>query len=263
MHYALHLVFENNLFKLGDTFWQQTSGTAMGTPPAPQSATLFFAEHEDEVCRKWSVCIWFYKRYIDDVFGIWLVDECPATNHANWTGFCKDMNAWHGLEWKCTTPALSCNFMDLTISIVNGRIHNTVYEKEMNFYLYIPPHSSHPSRGVFTGLIFGQILQIRRLCTSPDDATAKIQQFFDQLIARGHTNDSLLPIFDRAYKNATAYLLGTPEDRELKRKRKLVNSKNKYTSTFNTIPIIHPHEKSRKYGTNTSRIHLGNPLSRR
>ena len=28
---ALHLVFENNLFKLGDTFWKQESGTAMGT----------------------------------------------------------------------------------------------------------------------------------------------------------------------------------------------------------------------------------------
>ena len=114
--------------------------------------------------------------------------------------------------------------MDLTISIVNNRIHTTLYEKELNLYLYIPPHSSHP-KGVFTGLIFGQVLRIRRLCTDPSDATNKIQEFFNRLLARGHTAESLNPLFQRAYKNATAYLNCTPEEKEVLRKQKLINSK--------------------------------------
>lgn len=74
------------------------------------------------------------------------------------------MSSWFGLEWVCKDPSTSINFMDLTITIVNGRLETTLFEKEQNLYLYIPPHSSHP-RGVFTGLIFGQVLRIRRLCS--------------------------------------------------------------------------------------------------
>ena len=42
---ALHIVFQNNFFKFGDTYWKQVSGTAMGTPPAPPWATIFFTLH--------------------------------------------------------------------------------------------------------------------------------------------------------------------------------------------------------------------------
>jgi hypothetical protein len=76
--------------------------------------------------------------------------------------------------------------MDLTITIVDGKMKTTLFEKAMNLYLYIPPHSAHP-RGVFTGLIFEQILQIRRLCSKKRDADNKIMEFFHRLIARGHT----------------------------------------------------------------------------
>ena len=231
---ALHLVFKNNIFKFGDTYWRQRSGTAMGTPPAPPWATLFFAPHEDRLCEKYSHCLWLYRRFIEDVFGVWLVDEDPQQNKQNWTDFCTDLNAWYGLEWKSTTPSNTYNFMDLTISIVNNRIHTTLYEKEMNLYLYIPPHSSHP-KGVFTGLIFGQVLRIRRLCSTPSDATKKIQEFFNRLVARGHSPDALMPLFQHAHKNASVYLSQTDEDRDLARRHKLVNSKNKSFSTSNTI----------------------------
>jgi hypothetical protein len=166
---ALHLVFRNNLFKFSDTFWRQISGTGMGTPPAPPWATVFYAIHENRMLLRWIERVQLYKRFIDDVIGVWLVHPDPSTNAMLWSQFQDDMNGWHGLEWTCSTPSTTVNFMDMTITIVEGKFETTLYEKVDNLYLYIPSHSSHP-RGVFTGLVFGQVLQIRRLCSKKADA---------------------------------------------------------------------------------------------
>jgi hypothetical protein len=41
---ALEIVFRNNYFAVGNTYWKQKSGTGMGMPPAPPTwATIFLA----------------------------------------------------------------------------------------------------------------------------------------------------------------------------------------------------------------------------
>ena len=220
---ALHIVFRNNYFKFGDTFWKQISGTAMGTPPAPPWATIFYALYENELVPRWQSRIPFYKRFIDDVIGIWLSHPDPDEDRRLWNAFELDMNQWHGLKWDCETPSLSVNFMDLTISIEDGRAITTLYEKKRNLYLYIPPHSSHP-KGVLTGLVFGQILRVRRLCSNKADADAKIQQFFSRLLARGHSRETLIPLFIKAEDNAKCYLNRTSSDHEARYKQKVVDS---------------------------------------
>lgn len=221
---ALKLVFCNNLFKFGDTFWKQISGTAMGTSPAPQWATIFFALYEDDLVPCWSRNIPFYKRFIDDVIGIWLCHSDPDEDHCLWTEFEADMNKWHGLTRDCTKPATSINFLDLTITISGDKLVTTLYEKKRNLYLYIPPHSSHP-KGVLTGLVFGQILRVCRLCSNKSDADEKINQFFSRLIARGHSKESLTPLFAKAEENAVCYLNRTSLDHEDRYKQKVIDSK--------------------------------------
>eukprot|EP00956_Cyclotella_meneghiniana_P030459 scaffold76745_cov49-Cyclotella_meneghiniana.AAC.3 len=62
---ARHLVFKNNIFALeGDTYWRQTSGTAMGTPPALAWATIFYALHERKMVPRWTSNLLFYKRFL-------------------------------------------------------------------------------------------------------------------------------------------------------------------------------------------------------
>eukprot|EP00956_Cyclotella_meneghiniana_P014218 scaffold21239_cov59-Cyclotella_meneghiniana.AAC.1 len=225
LHAAMALVFNNNLFKFGDAFIRQRSGTAMGTPPAPPYATIFYAIHENAFLPRWSNHVLFYKRFIDDVIGVWLAHEDPEQNEQLWKEFQADMNNWHGLEWTVEDPSNTVNFMDMTISIVNGRIETRLYEKDMNLYLYLPPHSSHP-RGVFTGLIFGQVLRTRRLCTHVEDAESSINEFFERMLARGHKQESLAPLFIKANENAKAFLSRTPEERERLKQQKQTDSHN-------------------------------------
>jgi hypothetical protein len=58
------------------------------------------------------------------------------------------------------------------------------------------------------------------------DANTKIPEFFDHLLARGHTQDKLLPIFARAEENANGYINLTPAEKEARRKKKLLESQS-------------------------------------
>jgi hypothetical protein len=84
---ALPLVFKNNFFRFSDTFWEQTSGTGMGTPPAPPWATVFFGLHEEVLIPRWSEQVPFYKRFIDDVIGAWVPHPDEDENNKLWAEF--------------------------------------------------------------------------------------------------------------------------------------------------------------------------------
>ena len=160
---GLRLVMTHNVFVFGDTHWLQLSGTAMGTPPACNYATLFFAIHEARILPSHPniVC---YKRYIDDVCGVWIPDADTTINNNNWTNFQNDMHTYHGIKWEFKPLSPSVDFLDITISIDNGCISTTLFEKALNLYLYISPHSCHPP-GVLTGLVLGNCHRIYTLCS--------------------------------------------------------------------------------------------------
>ena len=49
---ALTIIMKNNIVEFGDTYWLQKSGTAMGTPPAPPYATVYYGIKEIEFLKK-------------------------------------------------------------------------------------------------------------------------------------------------------------------------------------------------------------------
>ena len=203
---ALNIVFRNNIIKFGDTYWRQISGTGMGISPAPPWATIFFGTYESStILPKWSHYVKFYRRFIDDVFGIWVSHPCPDRNNELWLEFQADMQGWHGLRWEFTNLSSTCTFMDLTLSITNNRIESSLHEKSQNLYLYIPPHSCHP-KNMISGLICGNILRFHRLCSSLSDIKEKTSTFRQRLIDRGYNSDIIDPIIADAHKKAIAYL---------------------------------------------------------
>ena len=78
---TLHLLMTNSVFQFGDTYWLQKVGTAMGVPPALPWATIFFGIHEGTVFDQFRDILQLYRRFIDDVLGIWLVDPNPSKDH--------------------------------------------------------------------------------------------------------------------------------------------------------------------------------------
>jgi hypothetical protein len=201
---ALSLVMRNNVFTFGDMTFLQTNGTAMGTPPAPPYATIYYACHEDSFLPAFNDSLLFYKRFIDDVFGVWLCDPDPMTDEARWRAFQAAMNQARGLEWEFSDRLTQVDFMDLTISIAGTRIRTTLFEKPLNLHLHIPPHSAHPP-GLLPGIVHGTLFRIFTLCSDDNDRMTRTRTFFRRLLARGYKANNLRPLFGRAIERAQAY----------------------------------------------------------
>ena len=91
------------------------------------------------------------------------------------------------------------NFLDITITIENGKIETKLFEKLLNLYLYIPPHSAHPP-GVLKGLVLGNCYRIYSLCSKKTDVKKNLQAFYHRLLARGYNSDVLYPLFQRSHE---------------------------------------------------------------
>lgn len=76
---------ENNVFKFGDTYWLQTQCTAIGTPAAPLYSILTYGYHENTtILNTFKTNLFYYKRFIDDIFGIWIDHDNGKTQYNPW-----------------------------------------------------------------------------------------------------------------------------------------------------------------------------------
>ena len=142
---GLKIIMAHNVFRFGDTHWVQLAGTAMGTPPAPAYATLYFYCHETKFVPKYTDNLLFYRRFIDDGIGIWAPDPDKSRDDQLWKEFQHDVNDFGSLKWEFLDRTPLVDFLDLTITLTGmGKVATCLYEKAMNLYLYLPPHSAHP-----------------------------------------------------------------------------------------------------------------------
>lgn len=223
---AITIIKSHNLFKFGDTYWLQLSGTAMGTPPAPTYATIYYAIHEMKLIPR-HPNLYYYGRYIDDVIGIWTADSDPNKNVELFENFKKD-TPYGKLTWEFTSLSSTINFLDVNFTLCKRNVENMVsptetvtnvsrnveknvelfietalFEKALNLYLYLPPHSCH-APGMIRGLISGTILRIQRLTSDQNKIIPTIKIFHQRLIARGYSKHTLNPIFQEFFtKNIT------------------------------------------------------------
>jgi hypothetical protein len=192
---ALQEIMKNNIFQFGDTFWRQTSGTAMGTSTAVNYAVLYVALLEIKtLLTKYKNNLLFLKRFIDDTLGVWI----PSDDNA-WDDFRHDMNNYGTLKWTCDDGLVdTLIFLDITVTIdANRKLVFKTYQKPMNLYLYIPPTSAH-SANLLKGLIFGRLRAYRLHNTNSDDYIYFATMLAKRLIARGWLKKTVLALIDEA-----------------------------------------------------------------
>ena len=193
---ALRIVMYNNMFEFGDTFWLQIDGTAMGVSPSCSYATLYFAPHENLMLDRYPE-LHFYRRYIDDVVGIWI--PLSDNDAVRWESFQSDMNTFGKLRWEFSDRMRSNNFLDITITInTSGIIETQLYNKPENLYLYLPAHSTHP-RNSLKGLVHGMVYRTLRLTSSSQQQHLEMNNLLKRLVSRGYSQELIFDIINKSY----------------------------------------------------------------
>jgi hypothetical protein len=191
----LTTIMENNIFTFAGTFWKQLSGTAMGTPAACAYATITYGHHENtSILPRFKSQLIYYKRYIDDIFGI-----CPPLDRqklSTWNNFKKELINWGSLEWIIEDPSTNTVFLDLNLQISGTSIKTSTFQKSMNLYLYIPPCSSHPP-SCLKGLISGELRRYY-LQNNSSNFQNLLTKFIRRLLDRGHKLEDLTPLLLQA-----------------------------------------------------------------
>ena len=166
---GLRLIMTMNIFTFGDLTLKQLNGTAMGTPPAPPYATIYYGIHKEKFLPHHSRRLIYYRRFIDNVIGIWWPNKSPQLDAQEWNEFKHKMNAFPGLTWEFSELSKTVDFMDMTITINNSNnIETTLFKKILNLHLYIPPHFAHPP-GLLPGIVYSTLFRIFTLCSSETD----------------------------------------------------------------------------------------------
>jgi hypothetical protein len=91
---------------------------AMGTPATPLYSILTFGVHENtHIFNTFSKNILYYKRFIDDIFCIWLDDSSES-----WNNFKAKLNNFGSLKWNIENLTHTTTFLYLQLWIKDNRI---------------------------------------------------------------------------------------------------------------------------------------------
>ena len=157
----LHFVLTKTCFRFSDRFYEQISGTTMGTKCAPSYAITFMDKFERDFLSKYPLIPLIWWRYIDDIFMIW-----PYTRE-ELHSFINGLNTCHPtLRFTHEVSETSVAFLDVCITKNNhGELQTSLYSKPTNAHLYLHYTSYHPKHQKWS-IPYSQAIRLRRICSS-------------------------------------------------------------------------------------------------
>jgi hypothetical protein len=193
---------KNNYFTFDDKIFKQTKGVAMGQSIAVSFACIYMSMLEMKCFKKCKSLRpsfqspLYFKRYIDDIFSIWISKSDAEFFHSEMN---KKMHP--NIELTSSISSFSCIFLDVQIFKGSNFSHSSIldvvlYQKPINKYQYIP-YSSYHTKYVFKSFISSELNRYICKCTSPLDFLSIKRQFYFRLIRRGYPDRYLKSIFDK------------------------------------------------------------------
>ena len=179
---------EKNIFTFNEEYWLQLLGTCMGTRVAPTYANLFMGVLEENILDNCPLSLrkhlYLWKRFIDDILIGW------TDSWDSFKDFFDYLNNFHRtmkFDEPCFDPLTnSCNFLDLNISINQGRIHTDLYRKPTDKPRALLPSSAHPTH-IPSNIVYSMAFRLIRICSSEENFEKRLTELKEEfLIPRGY-----------------------------------------------------------------------------
>ena len=215
-HFVLEcatIALTENFFLFEDQLYLQTKGTSMGSTFAPSLACLYMYSFErrhilgNSNPYKTNIVCW--RRYIDDIIVIWQGDNALIPAFTDWVNTLDPF-----LNFSSTASDVDLPFLDLLITIKDGKINTRTYEKPTDKNSLLKFESHHP-RALRNNLPYGQFLRIRRNCTDHENYRLQSTGLSTKLEERGYPRHIVREARKRA-SNTPREVLLTANTRDTK-----------------------------------------------
>ena len=173
-------ILENNVFEFDGNEYIQTEGVAIGSKLGRNFACAYMRQWDEmlEQCEKQPM---FYKRFIDDGFGIWAHGVEELVKFQTWANGIHP-NIQVELRWSHT----EIEFLDTLVKIVDGNLVTDLFTKKTDKHLYVQVKSSHPA-SVKRAIPYGLGIRMKRICSKTEDYEKHRQELKTQLRKRGYS----------------------------------------------------------------------------
>ena len=147
-------------FRFNDRYYEQVSGTSMGTKCAPSYSIIFMDQLERKFLARQHLQPLVWWRYIDDIFLIW------PHSREELDSFISGLNRVHTtIKFTSDISDTSINFLDVKITKTSdGKLTTDLHTKPTDAHLYLHYTSYHPQHQK-KSIPYSQAVRLRRICS--------------------------------------------------------------------------------------------------
>ena len=205
IEHFIRLSFENSYVTYQDKCYKSKVGIPTGGSLSRQIADIFlhwimFIKMTPSLSLIQAIRFW--KRFIDDVIGVWRGTKRSFIN------FVTQLNAEtmkYGIKFPINEIQFgrSVHCLDLAAYLDdNNIIHYRGYAKPTDAKRYLNPNSFHP-RSVFNSIPFSQMLRTVRNNSKEETKTVELNQCMAHFEASGYSTSKLVELKEKAVNKAT------------------------------------------------------------
>jgi hypothetical protein len=234
---ALEIILTSNNSVFNGKHLVQTNGTATGAKNSCSYSDLALEPIDNEIYQAQRTIfkeIVTYFRFRDDCFLIWNGDLSLINQFVYFVNILDP-----SLKFTVEIGGKSLKFMDLLITLENGKLETTVYSKPTDGHLYIHHDSCHP-KSTKLAVQKSVALRLKIICSTDEKYAEKAKDYKAFLVTRNHRPEDVITNFEKIESVDRA-------NARKKQKRAEGVKKHRFFTQYNTrapniLEIIKKHE---------------------